>query len=271
MAFPAQSQSASATRNVSIADSTASTANDKDEVMADAPPLDAPAAHEPEGGEAAVDESPPCNALGGDAMAGGTATTAHSAVEDGHAALDPVAASAIEAPTTQGAVERSSVCNLPRSDAIAGRTTAAVSIAAATRPVLPVYGMLARDQIIRVESQLREERLKSKNSEMMLKDEEEYSDRLQKQLKEAREEAAVAKQSADDSKKEVQTLKKHSAKVGKELAVMTRKVQGKAKGPVLGRVTKSRLGNAVGGVMLAGGAGAFVCYLALQKAMAAAT
>ena len=265
MAFPAQSQSAFATHNVSIADSTASTANDEDEVMADAPPLDALAAHELKGGEAAVDESPPCNALGGDAI------TARSAVGDGHAAPDPAAASAIDAPATQGAVERSSVCNLPRSNAIACRTASFASIAAATRPVIPVYGMLARDQIIRVESQLREERLKSKNSEMMLKDEEEYSDRLQKQLKEAREEAAVAKQSADDSKKEVQTLKKHSAKMGKELAVMTRKVQGKAKGSVLGRVTKSRLGNAVGGMMLGGGAGAFVCYLALQKAMAAAT
>jgi hypothetical protein len=159
MGFRAGSQSASATRNVTIADSTASTATNSDETMPDAAPLDSLTTKEPKGGEGAVEKSPPCDPLGGDAMAGGTATTAHSAVGDGDAAPDPVAASTTDTPATQGAVEHSPSCNLPGSNTIAGRTASAAYTAAATRPVVPVRTVVKLSaNIVRLQSKLKKDR-----------------------------------------------------------------------------------------------------------------
>ena len=123
---------------------------------------------------------------------------------------------------------------------------------------------MSRVQIVRLESELRKERLKSGNIEMRLKYALEHIDSLQEQLKEIGE-------SADEWKKKVQESEKHSAMMGEEIAVMTCKIEAsKPKKSFLGRVSKSRLSSSVGSLMLGSGAGAVLFYLA-QKTVAGIT
>jgi flagellar biosynthesis GTPase FlhF len=246
---------------VKLAYSTASAANDGDEIMQDAPSIEAIMASNVEASEGVVDGSLSCDLSDGDTIARNTTATSFSPAENRLVTPSPTGTIGMDSPASQASLDHSPTGNLVAGGAAARKSGIATPVPAAIRPFVPARteAIELRAKIVRLEAQVKKERTKSEEmakrarysseyadsllkdlhdaekhearlhaqhraDEMELNHVEEHCERLQNKLQEANAEAAVEKQRAEKSEKTVQILEKKAQTLERRLVNVEKQI-----------------------------------------------